>query len=79
MHRIVDASVNGQPLDPVRLYRVATIDFLAGGGDGYVSLTRGRSLVDASGGQLTASQVIAYIVARKTVDAAVEGRIEVRR
>src|SRR6266850_918668 len=74
MHRIVEATVNGQPLDPARLYRVATIDFLAGGGDGYTSLTRGRSLVDASGGQLTASQVIAYIVARKTVDDAVEGR-----
>ena len=30
MHRVVEASVNGQPLDPARLYRVATIDFLAG-------------------------------------------------
>jgi 2',3'-cyclic-nucleotide 2'-phosphodiesterase (5'-nucleotidase family) len=79
MHRIVEASVNGQPLDPARLYRVATIDFLAGGGDGYASLARGRSLVDASGGQLTAAQIVAYITARKTVDATVEGRIEVRR
>jgi len=79
MHRIVEASVAGQPLDPARLYRVATIDFLVGGGDGYASLARGRSLVDASGGQLTATQVIAYITARKTVDNTVEGRIEVRR
>ena len=79
MHRIVEASVAGQPLDPARLYRVATIDFLVGGGDGYASLARGRSLVDASGGQLTATQVIAYITARKTVDSTVEGRIEVRR
>jgi 5'-nucleotidase/UDP-sugar diphosphatase len=78
MHRIVEASVNGQPLDPARLYRVATIDFLVGGGDGYSSLARGRSLVDASGGQLTAAQVIAYVTARKTVDSAIEGRI-VRR
>src|SRR3984893_2917502 len=79
MHRIVEASVNSQPLDPTRLYRVATIDFLVGGGDGYTSLARGRNLIDGSGGQLTAAQVIAYVSARKTVDSAIEGRIEVRR
>jgi 5'-nucleotidase / UDP-sugar diphosphatase len=79
MHRIVEASVGGQPIDPDRVYRVATIDFLLAGGDGYASLARGRSLVDASGGQLTAAQVIAYLAARRTIDATVEGRIRVKR
>jgi 2',3'-cyclic-nucleotide 2'-phosphodiesterase (5'-nucleotidase family) len=79
MHRVIEVSVNGQPLDPARIYRIATIDFLVGGGDGYASLSRGKLLVDTSGGQLTAAHVIAYIAAHKTVAAAVEGRIEVRR
>jgi 2',3'-cyclic-nucleotide 2'-phosphodiesterase (5'-nucleotidase family) len=79
MRRLVEASVGGQPIDPDRVYRVATIDFLLAGGDGYASLARGKSLVDASGGQLTAAQVIAYLAARRTIDATVEGRIRVKR
>jgi len=79
MHRVLEARVNGQPLDPVRIYRVATIDFLRAGGDGYASLTRGKSVVDASGGQIMAAQVIDYLTSRKTVEPLIEGRIEVRR
>lgn len=79
MKRILEASVGNTPLDPARTYRVATIDYLIAGGDGYTSLARGRSLVDASGGQLTAAQVIAYVAARRTIDAAIEGRIQTRR
>jgi len=79
MHRVLEAKVNGQPLDPVRIYRVATIDFLRAGGDGYASLTRGKSVVDASGGQIMAAQVIDYLTSRKTVEPLIEGRIEVRR
>jgi len=33
-HELVDAQVNGEPIDPKRLYTVATIDFLLSGGDG---------------------------------------------
>jgi 2',3'-cyclic-nucleotide 2'-phosphodiesterase (5'-nucleotidase family) len=79
MHRVIEAKVNGQPLDPGRVYRLATIDFLRAGGDGYASLTRGKSVVDASGGRITATQVIDYLASRKTVEPVIEGRIEVRR
>lgn len=33
-HEIVEAEVDGAPIDPDRLYNVATIDFLLSGGDG---------------------------------------------
>ena len=32
-HELVEAEVGGQPIDPKRLYNVATIDFLLSGGD----------------------------------------------
>jgi 2',3'-cyclic-nucleotide 2'-phosphodiesterase (5'-nucleotidase family) len=78
MHRITEVTVNGQPLDPNRMYKVATLDFMQEGGDGFTSLARGRVLIDKMAGSVTASQVIAYIAERHTLDAAVEGRI-VRR
>jgi 2',3'-cyclic-nucleotide 2'-phosphodiesterase (5'-nucleotidase family) len=75
MHRITEVTVNGQPLDPNRMYKVATLDFMQEGGDGFTSLVRGRVLIDKSAGGMTASQVIAYIAERRTIDAAVDGRI----
>ena len=39
--RIVEVAVGGSPLNPGRTYRLATNDYLLGGGDGYASLTRG--------------------------------------
>lgn len=37
-----DVTLNGQPLDPAKTYRVATIDYLAKGGDYMEPFTRGR-------------------------------------
>lgn len=34
--------INGKPIDPARIYRVATIDYLAKGGDYMTGLTRGN-------------------------------------
>lgn len=39
---IVSATINGQPIDPGRTYRVATISYLAKGGDYMEPLTKGR-------------------------------------
>ncbi|KAF8638206.1 hypothetical protein AX16_010552 [Volvariella volvacea WC 439] len=33
--RVISIEIGGEPLDPAREYRVATIDFLAGGGDNF--------------------------------------------
>jgi 5''-nucleotidase/2'',3''-cyclic phosphodiesterase and related esterases len=36
--RIVSVTVNGEPLDPNKVYRVATNDFMAAGGDSYTMM-----------------------------------------
>ncbi|MDQ2102634.1 bifunctional metallophosphatase/5'-nucleotidase [Azospirillum isscasi] len=73
--RVTAATVGGQPLDPGKAYRVATNDYMLKGGDGYAALTRGRTVVDASGAVLMATMVMDYVEARKTVAPKVEGRI----
>jgi 5'-nucleotidase / UDP-sugar diphosphatase len=76
--RIVQATINSVPLDPAARYRVATIDYLFKGGDGYTSLSTGKPLVDASGGVLVATLVMQYIARQGTVAPQIEGRITVR-
>ena len=73
--RIVEVKVGGQPLDPAKLYRVATNDYMAGGGDGYASLKNGKVLIDASGATLMATTVMDYIQRLGTVSPVAEGRI----
>ena len=50
--RVVEVTVGGAPLDPAKIYTVATNDYMAGGGDGYASLGNGKQLIDASGATL---------------------------
>lgn len=73
--RIVGVKIAGADLDPAKLYRLATNDYVYGGGDGYTSLGRGKALIDPSGGKLMASMVMDWIAAKGEVAPAVEGRI----
>ncbi len=73
--RVVEVKVAGEPLDLGRTYRVATNDFVFGGGDGYTALGKGKAIIDASAGSLMASMVMNYIAAKGEVAPAVEGRI----
>lgn len=41
--RAVDVKVNGQPLDPAKRYKVATIDYVAQGNDGHQLFTKGTN------------------------------------
>ena len=77
--RVVAVQVGGKPLDPAATYRVATNDFMLQGGDGYSSLSKGKALIDASGGTLMATTVMGYIAAKSTVAPQIEGRIVARR
>ena len=74
--RVKSVTVGGEPLDPGKTYRVATNDYIANGGDGYAALRRGKTIVDASGATLMASQVMDYIEKQGKVAPKVEGRIE---
>ena len=73
--RVTEAKVDGKPLDPAAIYKVATNDYMLKGGDGYGALTRGTVIVDASGAVLMATIVMDYVETKKTVAPKVEGRI----
>jgi 5'-nucleotidase/UDP-sugar diphosphatase len=73
--RVKSVSVGDKPLDGAATYKVATNDFMLGGGDGYSALGHGKVLIGPRGGNLMANDVINYIAATGKVDIAVEGRI----
>ncbi|KAJ9471147.1 Mannosylglucosyl-3-phosphoglycerate phosphatase [Diplonema papillatum] len=47
LNELVDVSVRGEPIDPERMYSVATKGYLAAGKDGYTSFVGAKVLVDA--------------------------------
>ena len=73
--RVVKVEANGKPLDLNAKYTIATNDFMANGGDGYVVFREARPLLTVRDAKLMANDVMAYVTARKTVSPAVEGRI----
>lgn len=77
--RVSGVTIGGRPLDPAATYSLATNDYMAQGGDGYVALEAGKRLLSVRDGRLMANDVMAYITARKTVSPRVEGRINLMR
>lgn len=73
--RIVGVTVGSEPLEEDRLYRVATNEYMAGGGDGYDALKNGEELIDASAGTLVTTSLMNYIAAKKVLAVQVDGRI----
>ncbi len=70
--RVVRATVGGDPLDPKRVYHVATIDYLLGGGDGHAIFTKGTNVIF---GDVEVDIVSAYIAARSPIAPASPGRV----
>jgi 5'-nucleotidase / UDP-sugar diphosphatase len=77
--RLVNVTVNGQPLDPDRRYTVALPDYLFTGGDGFSMLPGAKALVSAAAGELVVGAVERYVSSRKSVAPKVEGRITIIR
>jgi 2',3'-cyclic-nucleotide 2'-phosphodiesterase (5'-nucleotidase family) len=73
--RITALAVNGKPVDPNARYSVATIDFVAGGGDGQPALRNARMLVTSNNAPDLPTLLLRAIEAKKTIAPAVEGRI----
>jgi 2',3'-cyclic-nucleotide 2'-phosphodiesterase (5'-nucleotidase family) len=76
--RIVSIRVGDAPLDESRIYRVATNDFLARGGDGYFSFNEAPPLVPPADAPLLTNEVMRHIESLGTVRTRVEGRIVVK-
>ncbi len=73
--RITAVEIAGAALDPAKLYKVATNDFLASGKDGYVSLANGKVLIGPMEGPLLVTVVIDAIASAGTIAPAIDGRI----
>ena len=73
--RVLLVTIGDKPLDPAATYKVATNDFMLGGGDGYTALAGGNVLIDARGGDIMANDVIDFVLRAGRIDAKVEGRI----
>jgi 2',3'-cyclic-nucleotide 2'-phosphodiesterase (5'-nucleotidase family) len=61
--RVSDVAVRGVPLNEGATYRVATNDYMLGGGDGYTTLGNGQVIIDSAAATLMASTVANYITA----------------
>lgn len=70
--RVLSANVAGQPLDPKRVYHVATIDYLLGGGDGHTGFAKGTNVMY---GELDVDVVAAYVQAKGALAPVSPGRV----
>jgi 5'-nucleotidase/UDP-sugar diphosphatase len=73
--RVLSIKVAGEPLQEEKNYKVATNDFLARGGDGYVTFRDAKQLIRDYDGPLVVNEVLAYVRKLGTVRTDVEGRI----
>lgn len=74
--RVVSASINGDPVEPNKTYRIVTNSFVAGGGDGFTSIK------DAKGyrldtGSLDRDALVDYLKTFKGEDPTREPRVEI--
>ena len=71
---LIGSAASGyKPLDKVEVYRIVTLDFVLGGGDGYTMFKNGRNI---RGGDVPQEMaVIDYIKVNSPVSPKVEGRI----
>ena len=73
---LLDAKVNGKPVDPERTYRIATLDYLADGNDKMHALKRAQRL-DVSP-LFTRDCMMQYIQRHSPISSKLEGRIVVK-
>lgn len=72
--RIIEAALDGKPIDPKAIYRITTIDFVASGGDGFNSFKNGKNLVY---GDLLRDVLLDYFKAHSPIELPASGRIVV--
>jgi 5'-nucleotidase len=70
--KVSDLKINGVAVDPAASYRVTVNNFLAGGGDGFTTLTAGTDLLT---GMIDLDAFVAYLTAHSPVDPGPQDRI----
>jgi 2',3'-cyclic-nucleotide 2'-phosphodiesterase (5'-nucleotidase family) len=76
-NRVRDVKVNGQPLDPNKVYTVAIPDFVLKQGDGYTMFTGQPVRVGPEAGNLISAALEEYVTAKSDIAPAIEGRITI--
>jgi 5'-nucleotidase / UDP-sugar diphosphatase len=76
--RLLNLTIGGKPVAEDGMYRLATIEFVAAGGDGYRVLTPAQRVIAEKDATLLVSQVVAYIQAAGGI-AALPGQRLIRR
>ena len=81
--KLVSATVNGEPVDPARDYRIVTIDYLLGGTDKMGAFKKGRNMNSPQDVSNNSRFVIMKYFKEKEeqgqlVDAEIEGRVTVK-
>ncbi len=71
--RVVAITLDGQPLDPARSYRVGLSNFLAAGGDNFTAFVDGEDVAGGGGNDLDALE--AYVAASGALTPPAPGRI----
>lgn len=74
--KLVSATIGGQPIDPMRTYRLATIDYLLDGNDKLYSMKRHGKVYPMN--MLSRDAMSEYIIKAKVIDSKLEGRIVVQ-
>jgi 5'-nucleotidase len=70
--RVVKAALNGQPIDPAKTYRVTLNNFIASGGDGFVTFKQGK---DPQVGPLDLDSMEEYLRGKDMVQVPPVGRV----
>jgi hypothetical protein len=74
-NRVLSIKVGDTPLDANKTYSVATIDFMARGGDDYVAFRAAKPVLPPADSPTVAFEVIDYITGIATIRTSVDGRI----
>ena len=74
--KLLDATISGQPIDPERTYRIATLDYLTEGNDKLYSLKKAIR-VDVSD-LFTRDCMMKYVREHSPITSKIEGRIMVK-
>jgi 5'-nucleotidase len=76
--RVRDVRINGQPLQPERMYTVAIADFIFRGGDGYTMFAGQRVLVGPEEGTLITLAFEKYVAAQREITLQAGARITLK-
>ncbi|MET0277681.1 MAG: bifunctional UDP-sugar hydrolase/5'-nucleotidase [Pseudorhodoplanes sp.] len=76
--RVVSVLADGKPLEDAKIYKLATNDFMARGGDGYEAFNNVTEIIAPHDGPLMINEIIKYLEKIKTVRQGVDGRITIK-